>query len=889
MADLSIAIGAYQRRVSDELDFEIGDTLQVLLDDQEYHDGWYYGLNLRTGLRGLYPVVLTQPFQKQNSVYLPTPVKHTITDIDKALEELQSDYVGELPSESRTLTNGNSSSTGSDSWVALEIDSSVGHPVSGETSPQDVTRWTPAQVAKYFTKNGVDKGIADKFEQHKISGRILLELELDHLKEVDIKSFGTRFMIFKEINKLKESMKFGTDKQPALGEPLIAKTQFDDLATEVSALNLSKTPSNQNVTGPSNRVFRYAKNQNLYTSTNQITTKKPISKPPVPPMSPYPDDFDINEASFNSPGKAPKPPSFPSPAQPPLSPALRNEAIRSPIVNGFTTVNHNSKLNMETRSHSGNSNHSTFSDKRHSQSSISTISTNKPHVKADHKKEKSTLATLQDDQDYFSFPGKTERSKHSHGSPATPKIESEKLKRHRKTASGSSFMELYNRVSMLTPTNNASGSATETPQHERKLSGVNTNLHSRNSSYQQQHTRSSSITSNIKKHRRNSSILSFFSSKDVNLYKSPQSSSMNHSRKNSEVLNSLTSSAKKHPKSENHKALNKPSNDVMSPSKHMDNLLSEFQEDKENIANTVKKRTISAEDAILNSNIEHKPTLDEEYKKRGVSEAGVNNYRFRNAKPGLLPTLKKQQTSAFIEGIRTVDINKSIASSDCSGWMSKKGSGTIGTWKNRFFTLHGTRLSYFTTLNDTKERGLIDITSHHVVPVTNDDKLIALYAASVGKGKYCFKLVPPQPGSKKGLTFTQPKVHYFAVDNKDEMRAWIAAITKVTIDRDTSIPAISSNNTPKVSLSQAKEMLARAREEAQLLGDLENDEYGSDSWDQPKRDMFLNEEELTFIGEDSTRVLEKRPDEIDLTEFYSSLSSMAKGDKNKSTNEFFRL
>ena len=106
---------------------------------------------------------------------------------------------------------------------------------------------------------------------------------------------------------------------------------------------------------------------------------------------------------------------------------------------------------------------------------------------------------------------------------------------------------------------------------------------------------------------------------------------------------------------------------------------------------------------------------------------------------------------------------------------------------------------------------MIDITAHRVVPANEDDKLVALYAASVGKGRFCIKLLPPQPGSKKGLTFTQPKIHYLAVETKDEMRAWLSALIKATIDFDTSVPVISSYATPTVSLSKAKEMLSEAR------------------------------------------------------------------------------
>lgn len=77
-----------------------------------------------------------------------------------------------------------------------------------------------------------------------------------------------------------------------------------------------------------------------------------------------------------------------------------------------------------------------------------------------------------------------------------------------------------------------------------------------------------------------------------------------------------------------------------------------------------------------------------------------------------------------------------MKNADYSGWLSKKGSGAVSVWKTRFFTLHGTRLSYFANTTDTRERGLIDITAHRVIPAKEDDKLVSLYAASTGKGRF---------------------------------------------------------------------------------------------------------------------------------------------------------
>ncbi|CDK27832.1 unnamed protein product [Kuraishia capsulata CBS 1993] len=233
-----------------------------------------------------------------------------------------------------------------------------------------------------------------------------------------------------------------------------------------------------------------------------------------------------------------------------------------------------------------------------------------------------------------------------------------------------------------------------------------------------------------------------------------------------------------------------------------------------------KRRSVSAKEAEVSSPVrDPKRTVSEAIKRpmtrtdSGAASPNVMGLGFR----------RKAQTSAFQEGIRDVTADDSVKTADYSGWMSKKGNVTIGSWNKRYFTLHGTRLSYFATMKDKREKGLIDITSHKVLPAKeSDDKFTALYAASTGSGRYCFKLVPPAPGSRKGLTFTQQKVHYFAVDTKEEMRGWMAALMKATIDMDESVAVVSSCDTPTVSLQKAQEMLAQARDYARKK-DLEDE------------------------------------------------------------------
>lgn len=237
---------------------------------------------------------------------------------------------------------------------------------------------------------------------------------------------------------------------------------------------------------------------------------------------------------------------------------------------------------------------------------------------------------------------------------------------------------------------------------------------------------------------------------------------------------------------------------------------------------------------------------------------------------------KKHNTSAWEKGLREITPQEAAEEADFSGWMKKRGSSGIGVWKRRFFVLQGRRLAYFYSDKDTKERGLIDITSHRVLPAT-EDRLVALHASfaaatspssspaiststspqppttansvdsqksptsppgSVGekekekerdkekpkdiekdKGWFTFKLVPPAPGATKGVTFTPPRLHYFATDTREEGKKWMGAIMKATIDRDESKPVISSYNAKTISLAKARELRARPPDMLKGSGD----------------------------------------------------------------------
>ncbi|KAI7156649.1 hypothetical protein KC349_g6167 [Hortaea werneckii] len=204
----------------------------------------------------------------------------------------------------------------------------------------------------------------------------------------------------------------------------------------------------------------------------------------------------------------------------------------------------------------------------------------------------------------------------------------------------------------------------------------------------------------------------------------------------------------------------------------------------------------------------------------------------------------KKATSAYTRGLQKQTPAEAMEEGcDYSGWMKKKSGSLMTTWKSRLFVLKGRRLSYYYRDDDTEEKGLIDISFHRVLPATNE-MLTGMHAAITGaatpgsaspamtssggvggtqttaerdlkakpplpgegdeSGIFIFKLVPPKAGLSKGVTFTKPTVHYFAVNSRQEGRLWMAALMKATIDRDDDGAVTTTYNQKTISLAKAR-------------------------------------------------------------------------------------
>ncbi|OCL07413.1 hypothetical protein AOQ84DRAFT_341889 [Glonium stellatum] len=67
----------------------------------------------------------------------------------------------------------------------------------------EVRTWTAQQVASWMFQAGFESDIIERFEAHDITGAVLLDLQFDDLKELEIQSFGKRHQLWNQIDALR--------------------------------------------------------------------------------------------------------------------------------------------------------------------------------------------------------------------------------------------------------------------------------------------------------------------------------------------------------------------------------------------------------------------------------------------------------------------------------------------------------------------------------------------------------------------------------------------------------------------------------------------------------------------------------------------------------------
>lgn len=108
---------------------------------------------------------------------------------------------------------------------ATELSKTIPKPIDSLTSAvaeldeSQVRDWTPRQVAEWMTEAGFESTVVEKFLIHDISGTVLIDLQFEDLKELDISSFGKRHRVMSSIQQLRNSSMISVESSPISRTP----------------------------------------------------------------------------------------------------------------------------------------------------------------------------------------------------------------------------------------------------------------------------------------------------------------------------------------------------------------------------------------------------------------------------------------------------------------------------------------------------------------------------------------------------------------------------------------------------------------------------------------------------------------------------------------------
>ncbi|KAL7322338.1 hypothetical protein PS15p_211967 [Mucor circinelloides] len=313
------AVHNFEAENDDELSFQIGEKVFVIQKDDGFGDGWWKGENIR-GQIGLFPmnyITFEQPHQQ--IIDLPTPSTSDSTNtttstkkpmhidtnlLDNEISEspsVRSSYSFTCPISSSSTTGPSASSTHSNSGgVALRrsIVNSLFLPSLRSTTPED---WDIDQVEIWL--NAMNFGsIATNFKLQEITGDVLLELNMNSLKELDIPTFGKRFKLHTAINALREECGY----QPTNRMSVTSSTYSTDsrFIQQKSPTSSSTSPSSARYSNPiytrhsasyhSNLVNLDKQHQRRRSHTS-VTNEDQVSPQMLSPVSAS--NYDIMEAN----------------------------------------------------------------------------------------------------------------------------------------------------------------------------------------------------------------------------------------------------------------------------------------------------------------------------------------------------------------------------------------------------------------------------------------------------------------------------------------------------------------------------------------------------------------------------------------------------------------
>ncbi|KAI9039050.1 SAM and PH domain-containing protein [Aspergillus affinis] len=115
------------------------------------------------------------------------------------------------------------------------------YPDVSQVEESEIRGWVPSQVAHWMHIAGYDEYVIDQFLINDITGTVLLNLQIDDLKELGIKSFGKRHQLMASIDHLRNTMM----KTPVTDEQLEEKRRSYAMSVSPTGEVLTKYDGTQ--------------------------------------------------------------------------------------------------------------------------------------------------------------------------------------------------------------------------------------------------------------------------------------------------------------------------------------------------------------------------------------------------------------------------------------------------------------------------------------------------------------------------------------------------------------------------------------------------------------------------------------------------------------------
>ncbi len=713
----------------------------------------------------------------------------------------------------------------------------------------DVMAWTPARVAEYLRNVGVESRHCDVFQEQEISGEVLLGMDQTSIfmKEFDLGLVGRRLRTWHKIKAFHEEVKAQTQLRSQIGNGSGGDGSSEDLghSRSMSGTKLPRIPSLMEKPG-SKQDVRQSRQAGVQPRSQSPAMPKSPSHPPPPP--PGTDDHPpVNTFTFTSRTDSPSRPSAASIRE--LNHSRRHSSID--VTTGQAADNHSDK---GIRASPGRASVATHRkqpsfDRHWTMGAAMPMTNGRPTSSVEVSGNSMSLSSdrntfepnfrdsgfisnsIQDlDRGYFS------------GGEIEGRRARNVLKKRDSPGGAHSRQSSY------------------TEEHRRR-SATGSKRHSRFGSAESIRETVAVMTSPAAMIYHTGSIRNRFRNSSVNDGESPVTTS------NASISPTVTKLEYDHKPTKNPSTSSKPAN--QSSNGVETSIIGQQTQKSTKKPRVMGLRAISdavtgSEKALVTSPASlpspvkesplQSPTRTGSSTPSGASksfdlestDASLKGAQGNAASvvsgTGTTRRKSKKTTSAYTRGLERKSPQEQMVGCDYSGWMKKKSSNLMTTWKPRLFILRGRRLSYYYSENDDQEKGLIDISSHRVLPA-DTDRITGLHATITGAtasptsppvaptstaasteaaapsngthhkpggdSMFIFKLVPPRTGLSRAVNFTKPTVHYFAVDNLQQGRLWMAALMKATIDRDESKPIISTYQQKTISLAKAKAMRQR--------------------------------------------------------------------------------